>query len=186
MVNKQDGVSDAERAKVLAHLGKRLAAIFGRLPSELYSFSARQALEAQLKGDKATLKASGLPAFETALLDFLLNEKRREFLLSMCSRIGKVLEAAADTETEERRLAALGEEIAAMHSERMMVETAASIPSVLPECEICMRVADAVFTFLASYQYRLNGDQKARTDLEERRGLCGPHTWAVRGYDGAA
>ena len=184
VVNKQDCVNDAERAEVLAHLGKRLAAIFGGLPRELYSFSARQALEARLKGDKPALEASGLLAFETTLLDFLLNEKRREFLLSMCSRIGKVLGTVVDTETEQRRLSALREEIAAVHSERVIVETATSIPSVLPECEICTRVADAVFNFLASYQYRLNGDQKARTDLEKRRGLCGPHTWQYEAMTG--
>ncbi|HTU55946.1 MAG TPA: dynamin family protein, partial [Acetobacteraceae bacterium] len=87
VVNKQDCADDAERAEVLAHLGARLAAIPGGLPREVYSLSARHALEARLAGDAAALAASGLPAFEAALLDFLLNEKRREFLLGMCGRI---------------------------------------------------------------------------------------------------
>jgi len=177
VVNKQDCVNDAERADVLAHLGERLAAIFGALPEELYSFSARQALEARLNRDHAALAQSGLPAFEAALLDFLLNEKRREFLLGMCGRIGKVLGSTPGTEAEQARLAALRQEIAAVQSERVAVETATRIPSVLPECEICTCVADAVFSFLASYQYRLHGDQKARAELEERQGLCSPHTW---------
>ncbi len=177
VVNKQDCADDAERAEVLAHLGARLAAIFGGLPREIYSLSARQALEARLAGDEAALAASGLPGFEAALLDFLLNEKRREFLLGMCGRIGAVLGRAGADETERARLATLREEVAAAAPERLTTEPRAAIPPSVPECEICLRVADAVFGFLASYQYRLHGDQQARAALEERRGLCGPHTW---------
>jgi small GTP-binding protein len=177
VVNKQDCVDDAERAEALAHLGARLAAILGALPQEVYSLSARQALEARLAGDEAALAASGLPAFEAELLDFLLNEKRREFLLGMCGRIGAVLARAGGDEAERARLAAVREEVAAAEPELAAMAPRAAIPPSVPECEICLHVADAVFGFLASYQYRLHGDRQARAELEERRGLCGPHTW---------
>lgn len=179
VINKQDCVSDSDRAEVLSHLAERLPAIFGELQREIYSLSARQALEARLKGDEPALTASGLPAFETALLDFLLTEKRREFLLGMCDRIGKVLKSIPDTDAEQAWLSVLREEILGEQSERVAIEATPRIPSVLPECEICGRVADAVFNFLASYQYRLHGDQKVRAKLEEQRGLCGPHTWQL-------
>jgi len=177
IVNKQDCVDDAERAEVLAHLGERLAAIFGGLPRELYSLSARQALEARLRGDPAALAASGLPAFEAALLDFLLNEKRREFLVGMCTRIAGVLEGAGGVEVERARLATLRDEVATAPPGPVEAESAVAIPPSVPECEVCARVADAVFSFLAGYQYRLHGDQQARAELAERRGLCAPHTW---------
>ncbi len=177
VVNKQDCVDDAERAEVLAHLAARLAAIFGGRKQEIHSLSARVGLEARLRGDAAALAASGLPEFEAALLDFLLNEKRREFLLGMCGRIGGLLEGAREAEAERARLAALREEVTEVRSERMIVQQGAAIPPSVPECELCIRIADAVFSFLASYQYRLHGDARARAELAERRGLCGPHTW---------
>ncbi len=177
IVNKQDCVDDSERAEVLAHLAERLTAIFGGRPRDLYSLSARQALEARRKGDAPALVASGLPAFEAALLDFLLNEKRREFLLGMCSRIAGIVERAGGAEVERMRLAALRDEVAAVSPGPVEAEPTVAIPPTVPECEVCVRVADAVFSFLAGYQYRLHGDQQVRAELADRRGLCGPHTW---------
>jgi GTP-binding protein EngB required for normal cell division len=177
VVNKQDCVDEAARAEVLAHLEARLAAICGELAPRIYSLSARIGLKARLRGDAAALAASGLPELEAVLLDFLLNEKRREFLLGMCGRIAGVLENRRGVEAERARLAALREEITEVRPERVIVQRGAAIPPSVPECEVCTRVAGAVFSFLAGYQYRLHGDQQARAELAERRGLCGPHTW---------
>ncbi|HUC19862.1 MAG TPA: dynamin family protein [Acetobacteraceae bacterium] len=179
VINKQDCVNDTERAEVLSHLAERLAAIFGKPLAEIYSLSAPEALEARLKGDETGLAASGLRAFEVALLSFLFNEKGRAFLLGLCGRIGSAVKSVPGTAAEQAWLSVLREEISTEQSGPMAIEVAAKVPSVLPECEICGGVADAVFSFLAAYQYQLHGDPKVWAKLEERRGLCGPHTWQL-------
>lgn len=181
VVNKQDCVDAAQRQQVLDHLASRLSAIFGNAPPPLFSVSAQQALEARLRGNAAQLADSGLPPLEAALLDFLVNAKLREFLLNMCSRIGAILESQVGAEQDLPRLDALRAEV---ESERVTMSNAApaatpgaTISPTLPACEICAHVTNALFNFLANYQYRLHGDHQIQIDLAKRRGLCGPHTW---------
>jgi small GTP-binding protein len=181
VVNKQDCVDAAQRQQVLEHLTSRLFAIFGDVPPLLFSLSAQQALDARLRGNAARLADSGLLPLEAALLDFLVNAKLREFLLNTCGRIGAILESQSGADQDLARLDALRAEV---ESERLTARAAepgatpgTAISPTLPACEICTHVANALFDFLANYQYRLHGDHLAQTELAERRGLCGPHTW---------
>jgi hypothetical protein len=52
-----------------------------------------------------------------------------------------------------------------------------NISPTVPACEVCNSVANAVFDFLAQYQYHLSGEPRLQAELAERHGLCGPHTW---------
>jgi small GTP-binding protein len=180
VVNKQDTVNNLQRKQVHQHLQGQLAAVFGDFVPPTFSMSAKQGLQARLRTDLQLFSASGLPAFEAALLSFLVNEKRREFLLNMCNRIAGILAAQVGAEPDLARLTAVEREIAAVRPAEidapMVALSADTISPTLPLCEICTGVADAVFDFLAKYQLALRGNQAVQIDLAARRGFCGPHT----------
>jgi small GTP-binding protein len=183
VVNKQDYVNPAQRQEVLEHLSTQLSAIFGDKPPQVFSLSAQQALEARLRGDTARLIETGLPALEAVLVGFLVNEKRYEFLLSMCSRVGAILEPQVGAEPDLKRLDELRAAVE-MARPTVIPTTPAlmpqsAIPPTLRGCEICRQVDDALFDFLAKYQYQLRGDHSVQADLAKRHGLCGPHTWQL-------
>jgi len=175
VVNKEDAVDATERAEVLAHLAERLRAIFGEAWPVVFPLSALAALTALKRGDRAALAASGVPALEAALVHFLLHEKRRAFLLNMCRRVGELIEPE-DT-AGRARLHGLEADLAKASGPPATAIQASDIPATIRECDICARVAEATFQFLAAQQYQLGGDEKTRTALETRGGFCGPHTW---------
>lgn len=180
VVNKQDTVDTVQREQVHRHLQAELAAVFGASIPRTFSMSAMQGLQARLRTDPQLFSASGLPAFESALLGFLVNEKRPEFLLNMCNRIAGIFGGQLGAEPDLARLSAIQREIAAVRPAEidapMAALSAGTIPPTLPVCEICTGVADAVFDFLAKYQLALRGDQAVQSDLAARHGFCGPHT----------
>ena len=114
LVNKQDSVDSAQREEVHEHLQVQLAAVFSDAVPPLFPISARQGLEARLRTDPELFASSGLLAFEATLLRFLVDEKRGEFLQSMCNRIASVLAGQIGAEQDLARLAATQREIAAM------------------------------------------------------------------------
>ncbi len=181
VVNKQDCVDFVQRQEVLDHLTSQFAGIFDGTPPALFSVSAQQALAARLHGDAAALAASGLPAFEAALLNFLVNERRREFLLNMCGRIAAVLDSQGGADKDLARLAALRAEIEAVRPAEVTADLVAppdaAISPTLPACEICDHVGQALFDFMVKYQHQLRGNRDMQADLANRGGLCGPHTW---------
>jgi len=180
VVNKQDSVDAVQRVQVHEHLHAQLATVFGDGLPATFSISARQGLEARLHSDTQLFSASGLPIFEAALLRFLVDEKRREFLLGMCNRIGGILGGQTGAEQDLARLTTIQREIAGMQPSAtdapMIALSTRTISSTLPPCEICTQVAEAVFDFLAKYQLALHGDQATQIDLAARHGLCGQHT----------
>jgi len=180
VVNKQDSVDATQRAQVQEHLQAQLATVFGHAVPAMFSISARQGLEARLRTDAKLFSTSGLAIFEAALLRFLVNEKRRAFLLGMCNRIGGILVGQTGAEQDLARLTTIQREIAGMQpgatDEPMIALSTSAISPTLPPCEICTQVAEAVFDFLAKYQLALHGDRATQTDLAARHGLCGQHT----------
>lgn len=183
VVNKQDCVNLAQQQEVLDHLASQLSATFGDKPPQVFSLSAQQALEARLHGDADRIIETGLPALETVLVNFLVNEKRREFLLNMSNRIAAILEPQVGAELDLRRLNEL--RAAVEMAQPIVIGTMpvsmpqTAIPLTLRGCEICRQVDDALFDFLAKYQYQLHGDCNVQADLAKRHGLCGPHTWQL-------
>jgi hypothetical protein len=179
VVNKADTVTRDDSDSALAHIAAQLPAIFGDDLPSVFPVSARQALQARLSGDAAGVSASGLRALEQALIAFLVSEKRREFLLAMCSRVGEVL-AGPGAAAATARLDAVRRGIATAEPGSVVAEAAeveAEIAPDIPPCEVCVRVEEATFAFLAHYQNRLGHDKAAQADLAARHGLCGPHTW---------
>ena len=180
VVNKQDCADPSERQEVIDHLQSQLPSIFGESLPPIFSVSAQQALDARLLNNGARLAKSGLRAFETALLNFLVNYKRQEFLLNMCTRIGAILGNPLGSEDDAARLTELRREVEFARPSAQLAEplsaSTANIASDLPSCEICARVTEATFNFVAQYQYQLRGDHKAQVDLAERHGLCAWHT----------
>jgi small GTP-binding protein len=180
LVNKQDSVDAAQRQQVYEHLQAQLALVFGDSLPPVFSISARQGLEARLHTDAQLFSASGLPTFEAALLRFLVNEKRGEFMLNMCDRIASILAGQIGAEQDLARLTTIRREIAMMRPAAtdapLIALSASAISPTLPPCEICTQVAEAVFDFLTKYQLALHGDQAAQTDLAARHGFCGAHT----------
>jgi small GTP-binding protein len=180
VVNKQDSVSAEQRQQVLGHLSAQLPAILGDAPAPLFPLSAAQALDARLHGNAQPLAASGVPAFEAALLDFLVNEKRRTFLLNMTERVAAVLGDRIGAEQDRARLAALRTAIETARPSAVGPEPiapASRLSPTLPACEVCAAVTEALFNFLARLQYQLSGDRRVQGELAARHGLCGPHTW---------
>ncbi len=180
VVNKQDTVDPLQRELVHQHLQAQLTVVFSDSIPPIFSMSATQGLQARLQNDPQLFAASGLPAFEAGVLSFLVNEKRREFLLSMCNRIASILEAQVGAEPDLARLTAIQREIAAVRPAEiaapMIALSAETISPTLPACEICTGIADAVFDFMAKYQMALRGNQAVQIDLAARHGFCGQHT----------
>jgi GTP-binding protein EngB required for normal cell division len=180
LVNKQDTVNLEQQHHVLEHISSRLSRIFGSPPPPVFAVSAQQALEARRTGDQTHLSLSGVPAFETVLLRFLLEERRREFLLGMCTRIGALIEIQPGAEHDLAQLAALRGEVEGTRVEQPELEIArwqvTPIPATLSICEVCTGINEAIFDFTAQYQYQLYGERQTQAELSERRGLCGPHS----------
>jgi hypothetical protein len=92
VLNKVDQLDEPERAEALAFAEQTLAARLGVPSVRVWPLSAREALLARASGDEARLAASGLPALEAALAEFLNRERGTVFLLAMLDRALAILE----------------------------------------------------------------------------------------------
>jgi len=176
VLNKQDIVDEAGREQSLAYIRTELSRTgVGEFVS-VFSVSARQALAAGQAHDHTALAASGLPAIEAALVNFLVNEQHHVFLLGFCERISALL--------RRPELAGLSQQIADIRARiettaRRRVETRPEeqppLSPLLPLCEICVRLAQTMFNYLASYQAQLYGSPGVLDDLAGRGGFCRLH-----------
>jgi small GTP-binding protein len=178
VVNKQDAADRTQRQEVIEHLERQLPAIFGDDLPQVFLLSARQALLARLRSNPAGLQESGLPQFEAALVDFLVNNMRREFLLNMCARIGAILNGQCDGRSDLRRLDELRTQVTAsmVSDQTAPAPPKMAISSTLPNCEVCARVVNTTFDFMARYQYQLHANRQTQLDLAERHGFCAAHS----------
>jgi hypothetical protein len=83
----QDMLNDQERGEAVDYVRGKLDATFEQNAPKLFSVSARQALVAKHAHDSQRLEANGILSLEHELVDFLLTQKRSEFLLRMCDRL---------------------------------------------------------------------------------------------------
>ncbi len=169
VVNKADAVSPAERVEVEAFLRAELGP-----EATLFPVSARDALAARLAGDTAALQRSGVPALEEAITTFMANEARGSFLRAMGDRVIAVAAARPDARAIADRVEAVRARLdaggAVAQSDR-----GANLSPVTAPCELCRRVADAVFDHLAGLQARLARDPAAETAFAVGGGLCRVH-----------
>ncbi|HUA91937.1 MAG TPA: hypothetical protein VL991_05185, partial [Terracidiphilus sp.] len=192
VVNKHDTVTVGERGQVLEFVKERLAEYsFSREP-QVFTVSARQALEGKHSGNEEVLEASSIRKFEDALLAFLIEEKAEAFLASMQERILAFL-------TERRGMEDLPEHKDLIEDlvERLRALCAAEVnPSPLPSdrsgtaprdigitlerrsgCWVCGQILEAVFRFLSKHQYQLTIDRDTQHEHAKRGGFCSLHTW---------
>ncbi len=194
IVNKQDTVGESERGQVLEYVKAQLEKFSFQRPPQVYSVSARQALEAKLSQQPDLVAGSGILQFEEELLQFLIEERAQAFLSNMKERIGQFLIQRRSSENEaERKLAyeSLLDRLSGLRESELEASSsdgthsmagAAPAPVVLEldkrsGCRICGQVLDAVFNFLSKHQYKLTIDLETRRDLARRGGFCSLHTW---------
>jgi small GTP-binding protein len=181
VLNKHDLASPEERNEVLEHVRRQAYQVFGDNVPQLFSISAREALEANKLHDKGRLMSSGLPYLKAKLIEFLVNEKQAQFLLRMCGRVADALGQLSNLVEEAGRLRALLERIAgdgpAVSSVYPVTAIAADgIPRFF-RCTICERIEQEMYAFLCQYQYDVMARQDVQAGLAERGGLCEFHTW---------
>ncbi len=188
VLNKHDTVSPEQRATVLGFVHEQLNAFFGREMPSILSVSSTDGLQAKLSGDEAKLVASGIPALETQLLDFLLTEKTSEFLVRMCERVREFLHelpASAEVDDLVRELAVFGQQSGQkdrIHQPPPAAGPPESFPHLhkLPTCEICAQIADRLWDFLCKYQYEIIINNEERERFASRGGLCPFHAWQLQ------
>ncbi len=187
VVNKQDLVSSAERADVLAYLREQLEGLLGNTVLRIFSVSARDGLEAKQSSDQQRLVASGIPALEDELVRFLIEEKSREFVLQMFERIASLvrdLVPRADAHRLIGQIDALSGRISESRPAPIVHKTPI-LPAVtgpysepqLPPCEICGHVNRRLFDFLTKFQYEIIVRAESRRSVAECGGLCSFHPW---------
>jgi GTPase SAR1 family protein len=182
VVNKQDLASELDRAEVHEHIRAQIRNILGENKIEIFSVSAREAMEANRLGDLDRLAASGLPAFMECLTHFLIMEKQTEFLCRMCERIEECLVELGNCAAEYNRLTLLQQQFSdtrfdARLPARAVQPAAARVVPRFTSCTVCARVERETYEFLRKYQYQVMIDQNVQQQLAEDGGLCPFHTW---------
>ena len=86
VVNKLDLVTATEARNVLAYVREQLADSYRSSEVRVFATSARQALQARLDDDPASLAESGLAELQQTLIRFLAGEKSRVFLQRVAVR----------------------------------------------------------------------------------------------------
>lgn len=199
VLNKQDTVTEADRAEAARFVGERLEEFSFTEKPQIFSMSARQGLEAKQKSDDSQLAASGVGDFESTLMHFLLEERAQSFLANMYERTMTFLMCRAHspkrTEHEEEfraladRLRDLRETILGSGSpQTAWIAGESDNASVYPleidrktGCHICGVVLDGVFRFLSKYQYEITINPESQQDHARRGGFCQLHTWQYEG-----
>ena len=186
VLNKQDMINDQERGEAVEYVRGKLDATFEQNAPKLFSVSARQALAAKQAHDSQGLEASGILSLEHELVDFLLKQKRSEFLLRMCDRLADLvgrLPTSEQTLGLADRIVALSRRIGVdnpgrARSERVQ-DSVADGPTAaqLRPCEVCAAASSALWEFQRRFQYEITINRAAQHDLAAHGGLCSFHTW---------
>lgn len=173
VLNKHDMVDTRTRAATVAHVEELVASLRKDAPVAVFSVSATQGLAAKLGGNAVLLRESGLPALETALVDFLLTQRHNVFLRGMYARIAPLLCDPVGPDCA-RQLETIREQVSVLPAP-LPPPVEPSVAPLLPGCEICAAVNQASFDFLAHYQATLYADTVAQDDLVQRGGFCQMH-----------
>jgi GTP-binding protein EngB required for normal cell division len=94
VLNKVDQLDPAARAEMTAFVQRMLAERLGSLQPRVFPLSSSHALAARTRSDPALLAASGLPALEDALAQFLGEEHEHVLLVAVLDRALKALDRA--------------------------------------------------------------------------------------------
>jgi small GTP-binding protein len=185
VLNKRDMVAPAARREVEEYVQARLTQACGRDLPHIFSLSAREGLAARLSRDPQASAASGVDEFEVEVTRFLIEDKNREFLRTIYGRTVQLLDALEGEGVEDlrHRLVALTHRnLSPKPPVPTALEGATSVPSRarasirMEDCSICVRMAEASFSFLRQYQYALVSDAGQRERFAASGGLCGTHS----------
>jgi small GTP-binding protein len=91
VINKLDLLSEKDQREVLAFVNTHLEAELKARDFSLFAISAKSALNAKLRGDKESLKKSGLLQLEQAISEFLSAEKASHFCNRVLDRLAELL-----------------------------------------------------------------------------------------------
>ncbi len=186
VLNKLDTVPPPARLDVTEYARRQLGRIFGDNSSPIFSTSALDGLAAKLNQNPEALAASGLPVLEGALTRFLIESKRRQFLLRMFDRANGLLDTLlpdAGTSTLRSQLTDSRSRIGRDAMNRTGATDATLIPLVtravskVRRCEICERINGAFFEFLRHYQHALVTDSQELSRFVTEGGFCARHFW---------
>jgi small GTP-binding protein len=183
VVNKQDTVTAEERDSAMSYVTEQLQAVDARASSRIFSVSARDGLEAKLSKNESRLSASGIPALEKELVQFLLTEKSAQFLVRMCDRVAQLVQALPPSNDATGLQHRLDQLRGSIGGDGQRVSLAKLLPSefaALHErkpCEVCAHTARVLWDFLSKYQYDLAVKQGEQRRLALQGGLCHFHTW---------
>lgn len=182
IVNKQDLVAPQERQGVVDYVRRAIAAALGEPDARIFPVSAKEALKAKLEGDVAAVSASGLAAFESALVEYLLEEKQSDFLRAFVARTASLIDELPSQQVKSElraELAGISRQAGAANDLLTLrlpaaAETASNDTAA---CPICFAVDKALFAFLAQFQYDVTVNVQRRRSLADAGGLCRLHTW---------
>ena len=196
VLNKQDTIAEADRKAALDFVNERLQQ-YSFMPSpQMFSISAKEALEARKSNSEDRSQTSGLVGFEEALLRFLTEERAQAFLANMFQRTTSFLlqqihsNSEHGTEDEFRLLADR------LRERRDEIVTDAPSPEGRQDwtgtkaseayaleidrktgCGVCGAIVNEVFDFLSKYQYELIVNPDDQQEHARRGGFCPSHTW---------
>lgn len=195
VINKQDAVSAEERTEALNFLQERLAQFSFTQTPQVFSVSARQALEAKLTRQDGLAASSGLRPLEAELFRFLTEERAQAFLSNMYERTMAFLtqrtglQGGADGKYQAliEQLSGLRESIFGVSAQRLGqsssqehangIQTYSLKMDKRTGCSVCASILSAIFSFLSNYQYQLTIDPAVQHEHAERGGFCPLHTW---------
>jgi GTP-binding protein EngB required for normal cell division len=187
VINKLDLCSPGQRANVLDFIGSRVAEATDWEDVPLFPVSASKALIAKLQHDREGLDHSGLPAFEQALVSYLIGEKSQDFLVSTCDRIESLLECLRTPAAGELRRRLDDIRAGVLHPISPGAKNFQSLPTPedtaiadqalrISPCVICKRMAEETFKFVSRYQYELFHSKEQQALHASRTGFCDLHT----------
>jgi GTP-binding protein EngB required for normal cell division len=187
VLNKHDTVTSEERQTIVTYVRDQLRAVFGETTPQLFSVAANEGLNAKKSEDSQRLSASGIQALENALVDFLLAEKKEQFLQQMCRRVADAVRALSPTAEADglaEQIRALSERLARSDRTNVVDETMSTRQQVRPPslqqldpCEICNFVNDALWNFECKYQHEISVSHHTQRLFAASGGLCTFHTW---------
>jgi hypothetical protein len=187
IVNKLDLCPSAERERVLDFIRDRVAEHSGDREVSIFALSAFQALKARMAADREALERSGLPNFESALVDYLVTEKSRDFLLGTCERLRDLLTEFEGAYASELRslVEAIQNDVGDPKHIRAeseggtdaTVTVAAHQPVRTTPCAICSQIAQATHDFMRTFQYDLASRVETQLEHAAATGFCALHSW---------
>jgi len=163
VVNKSDLASEGERKGVLAYVRSTLRAV-GIADPDIFEVCCRQD------------RLEGISGLAEQLSRYMIEDKRCDFLRTMCERIATLLEQLRGTESERSKLLAIVDALGFSGVYDGAPSTFSS-GGAFATCALCDTMTQAVVSFLSAYQYDLIASSATRDELAEVGGFCEMHAW---------